>query len=210
MTVRKQYVLDDDLAKRIEEDAKQQNFESETAYVVTAIEHFLKCKKAEVSQAMHLIVTQYDGSCLKCGHKVERGSFVWYGKGVGLVCLDCWIEKLGDKAVVAKYLKMRELKITIVALTKEADRLAEKVEAFKAVDKLEALYEKIDRIIELERKFLTEKIGTPEEKQVWDELVRMKLEGKEALRDVREFLRQFVERKKWIRRATEQTEATPQ
>jgi hypothetical protein len=200
--------IEEDLVRRIGEDAKQQNIPSDNEYILNAIEHYLKCKRAESSQAMHLIVTKYDGVCLKCGNKIEKGSWALYGKDVGLICLDDWIQKLGDKAIVAKYLKMRDLKITINALTKEADRLAEKVEAFKAVEKLEALYQRQDKMTELATKYLMERnLSTPEEKELFDSMVREKLLAEQALTDVQEFIKQFVERKKWIRRAEQKTEA---
>lgn len=199
--------IDDDLLKRLGEDAKQQGIQSDNEYIVKAVEHFLKCKKAELSQAMHLIVTKYDGVCLKCGQKIDTGSWALYGKDVGLVCLDDWIQKLGDKAVVAKYLKMRELKITIVALTKEADRLAEKVEAFKGVEKQEALFQRTDKMVELVTKYLSEPhLATSDEKELLSEIAKQKLLTEQALLDIQEYIKIVVERKKWIRKATEQTE----
>jgi hypothetical protein len=156
-----------------------------------------------------MIVLQYDGACIKCGQKLERGQWALYGRGVGILCLDCHVTKFGDKALVAKYLKSRDLKQIINALTVEADRLAEKVEAFQGYEKLIALYENQKRMTELVTKYLTEKIAQPDEREAFGEILLCKKEAEERIKDMEEYLKRLMDRKKlkWIKKTSEAQEA---
>lgn len=208
--------LPDDLAKIIEDHGLEPEYGSESNYMLKAIRHFSQCNEqpkqetrmVEDAQApMRMIVTQYPGHCLKCGHDIASGSWALYGKGVGLICLDCFVLKIGDKALIAKYLKTRELRQIIAALQVEADRLAEKVENYNVIEKQEAILEQQEKLTKLAMDFLTHKIGTPQEKEALEEILRQNEKGKQLINDIETFITQYVKlRKKPFKKRFEKEE----
>jgi len=75
-----------------------------------------------------IIRTLYDGSCLKCGNMIPKGSIAIYIKPY-LFCLDHVFEAQNDKIIVNRILKKRQLDREIKALQNERDRIAEEIEA---------------------------------------------------------------------------------
>lgn len=196
--MKKTYRVPEKLIGKVQRDMKEQGIISENEYVLQAMQHFLECKKADVTQSMKLIVLKYDGKCLKCNNKVAAGNWAYYGRGVGIVCLDCSVLKgHGDKALVAKYLKSREFAHLIKSLRSEADRLADKVEIFTMGDKLASWKKKSLEVKELVFKYLTELQGTDRERQVLEEIARQSKREDELLRDIESFFERHIKIKKW-------------
>ena len=205
-TTHKAFRLPEKLLKACEDDLKQRGVKDFTQYTREALEHFLKCHDAEPSQAMKLIILKFDGKCLKCGGKVTSGSYALWSRGVGVVCLDCHIQRVGDKTSVAKYLRNRELDKVANALKRECDLLAEKVEVFRTVDKLEGLIEGRKRSEELIDKYLKSGLATPEEEEL---LMKFKEQGLEIAKlgeEVRRFIERYLKTSKWKKRKEEQEE----
>lgn len=97
-----------------------------------------------------------------------------YGKGVGAVCVDCFIEKLGDKAIVKKVMRLKELKWTIKALEKQLDQ---KTDELKKLNFLEIIVDMRTGYGEI-RKLIMEYMKTgfekpEEERKTLDELERL-------------------------------------
>ena len=71
------------LFETIKQKAKEKNI-SINELINRAIEHFLNCRikeKEEIKQAsLKLIITKYNGTCSKCGNKIEIGSLAYYGR----------------------------------------------------------------------------------------------------------------------------------
>jgi len=147
MTERVTVRLNRKLRKACEQDGKQRELSSFNEYVVRALEHYLTCSKLELSAQMRLIVLKYDGKCLRCGNEVKAGNWALYGRGVGVVCMDCYIERIGDKALVAKYLKIREFKQVEKALKSECERLAQDLEDYRLIARMKELETKNNRTI---------------------------------------------------------------
>lgn len=199
-TMRKNLDFTDDLAKKIEEDMKHRGIETFVQHVEEAEKHFLTCRSSEPVAGMKFLILRYATTCLKCGRTLNAGDYALYGRGVGAVCLDCHIERVGDKTTVAKYLRNRELDKVHRGLTNECDALAEKVEVFRTVDKLETLIGQRKQINELIDKYLRSGLSTSEEQEV---LLRMKenaLNVEKLSEEVRRFIERFLKTAKWKRR----------
>jgi len=201
MTKQKILRLPDALADAFETEARNQKGKSENDLFIEALEHFLSCKKEDVSAAMKLIVLKYPGKCLKHGGEVPAGTWAWYGRGVGIICLDCFVQRIGDKAVVAKYLKKREYEQVIKALKAEADNLADKVEKGQLIEKVERLYNSYQQLYEMVTKYLKEGIGTTEEKQRLEDMSRLGEEVKGLVKEISEFL--YMKKQARKRKSTE-------
>lgn len=184
------------LKRAIEQDCKQRGMSSLNEYFVRALEHFLTCSKLELSAQMRLIVLKYDGKCLRCGNEVKAGNWALYGRGVGVVCMDCYIERIGDKALVAKYLKIREWKQVSKALKAECERLAQDLEDYRLIARMKELETKNKEVNKSIMQYLTEKIGTPDEQQGWEEIVRKRQEEDRLVNGIRELYEKLKIRKK--------------
>jgi hypothetical protein len=178
-------------------DKEERQIDSMAEYVRAALKHFPQCKEDETSQAMKPIITKYPGHCIKCKHEIEVNSWALFGQGVGLICMDCFVLKLGDKTILVKYLKNRELDRVAKALKEECDRLAGKVETLQVLNRLDDLTTQQRTITELVREFLTNKIGSPEEKKALEEFLRELDNGKRIIMDMDEFIKNYVRNRKW-------------
>lgn len=194
------------LSDLIDVDQKQRSFPDRSSYIREAIKHFQVCKEKEASQAMKPIVTKYPGKCLKCGHNIEPNSWALYGKGVGLVCMDCYVEKLGDKSLIAKYIKNRELDRVAKALKEECDKLAGRVEELRVLNKLEDLKNQQEQAIKTIMDFLTHRIGSTEENKILEELARQLKDGERIIRDMDDFVQNFIRNRKWRKQIAQQTQ----
>lgn len=119
MTKRFEVRLDEDLFKKIEAEATKEG-KSVNQMMLDLLEKGFMQEQDQVP-AMRLILLKYPARCLKCGCELPPQTWAMYGKNVGAVCLDCFIEKLGDKAIVKKVMKLKELKWTIKALESQLE-----------------------------------------------------------------------------------------
>jgi len=191
--------LNPKLRKACEQDAQQKEVSSFNEYVERALEHFLTCSKLELSAQMRLIVLKYDGKCLRCGAEVKAGNWALYGRGVGVVCMDCYIERIGDKALVAKYLKIREWKQISKALQSECERLAQELEDFRLFERLKGIDETIVQLNKAVMLYLSEKIGTPEEQEALEEIIRQLKDLRTVTASIRELYKKLSKRKKEVK-----------
>jgi len=191
--------LNPKLRKACEQDAKQKEVSSFNEYVERALEHYLTCSKLELSAQMRLIVLKYDGKCLRCGKEVKAGNWALYGRGVGVVCMDCYIERIGDKALVAKYLKLREWKQISKALKSECERLAQDLEDFRLFERLKGMDEIVEKLNKAVMEYLSEKIGTAEEARALEEIIRQLEDLRTLTATIRELYKKLSKRKKEAR-----------
>jgi len=100
-----------------------------------------EAKHEEKPIAPKLLINKYNRKCMKCGRKIAIGeAFMWVGSNTGL-CLDCYVQSLGDKALASKYLKMRELTLIIRELKEQANSLADVINEAKIYDIIKKLEE---------------------------------------------------------------------
>jgi hypothetical protein len=137
---------------------------------------------------------------------MDAGEYALYGRGVGAVCLDCHIERVGDKTTIAKYLRNRELDKVHRALSNECELLAEKVEVFRTVDKLEALIQGRKQTEELIDKYLKSGLATPQEQEVLMRVKENALDVENLSAEVREFIKRYLKTAKWMKRKVEEEE----
>lgn len=169
----KNFRLGDRLADQIEKDREDKNL-SLNDYGIKALQHFISCSKGSGDQqGLRLILAKYPDTCAKaqCNNKIEVGDHCLWGRGMGVICMDCYVTRIGDKALVAKYLKMREYKQTIKALHKEADRLAEKVEDHQFYIVLDDMHKAAKESTAAVMKYLTSGLASKKEKEVLDKVI---------------------------------------
>lgn len=191
--------LSEKLNKAIDTDFKQMGLASKNDYIIKALEHFLACKRADLSAKMRLIVLQWTANCKRCGDEVKAGNWALYGRtatGGIVICMDCYVERIGDKALVAKYLKLREYKQILKALIGECEKHAQKLEDFQLFDRLKDMEEKIGNMEKWVMDYLRKKLGTAEESQVLEELVRATKEVNTICADIRDLYAKLLKSKK--------------
>jgi hypothetical protein len=198
MVKQKSLRIPDDLDKINEDDRKQKNISSENDYYLQALEHFHKCKKLEESASMKPIILRYSGTCLKCKQPVDAGQWALYGRGVGVVCMDCYIERIGDKPLIAKFLKMRELDQTVKALRHEALKLADKVEVLQFASKLDAVFKKDEEMRNLVFSYLRQGAAAENERVNLEDIVRAQQELQALLNDLKSFFEKRIKTKNII------------
>lgn len=192
-TTQKNWRLSTRILSLMAEDIKLKGAKSETEYVEKALEHYLKCKSEDVGQDFRLLLLRWDAKCLKHdGEIIKAGNWAFYGRGVGAICLDAMLERLGDRGLVAKFLKSRELKLTIQALQKEADRLADKVEAGQLAERLTELVSKVSTQDKLLAEYLKSNLPTTEEKAKLEDIMRQA----QTIEELVEWIKQFLQRAK--------------
>lgn len=184
------------LAEEFERDAEQLNI-SENEYCIQAIEHFLNCKKTEEIQSMKLIVLRYPATCLKCSTKMEVGQHAYWGRGTGAICLDCQVARYGDKTIVKKYIKLKELEFLIKSLQAQCNEKAEEMRQFNFYEKINNLHELSKQARDLVTSYLKENFQKPEkEQQTLDELERLMEKTQFTIKDLEQFMKVPLQKKK--------------
>lgn len=188
------------LKKAIEQDAKQKGIDSLNEYYTKALEHFLTCNKFEPSMKLREWLLNYDDTCRKCKRTVKAGEWALWGKdAMGnsiVICMDCYITRVGDKATVAKFMKIREWNYTLKALKKECERYAQEHENNQLRHKREELEIKNAEVNKLILQYITAKVGTSEEQRAWEEIIRKHKEEDELMNNIKEFLQKLKARRK--------------
>lgn len=194
---KKGFNIPDKLYADVEQDCKLRNYENLTDYFLAALDHFLKCRKVDTTGAMKLIVLKYDAQCLKHkGETIKAGEWAYWGRGIGVICLDAFIERLGDKALLSKYLKVRELKRIKAVLEKECDRLATRIEETTLDERVQKTY---NLALEIHKKIMSyfhEGIGTDTETEKLDELLIMARTLMEIMEILKAWLKKTQKRKR--------------
>lgn len=197
MVTRKTFRCPDKIDKDIKEDAKRRGITSENEYMIDALKHYLTCTKLDTMGAMKLIPLKFPDNCIKCGSNLDRGEWAYWGRGVGVICLDCMAQRFGDKASVKKYLKTLELQHIRKSLEKECEQLAEEYRTYNLYERMEEMFQSDNEIRELMRKFLTQDFGdTTKEKEVLAKLEKKFKESDKIIIKVREFLQVPIKKKK--------------
>jgi hypothetical protein len=150
---------------------------------------------------MKQIILQYPAKCRfkGCNRTLEAGEWALWGKDIGAICVDHLVEKLGDRALVAKYLKVREMRVTLKALQNEADRLAGKVETFAVMDKIEQMSTKNVELYKLAIDYMKQPFLKPEEQEAMKELTEAVKREDAVIEDIERYLERMLNIKKKVK-----------
>jgi len=188
------------LKKAIKQDAKQKGIDSLNDYYVKAFEHFLTCNKFEPSMKLREWLLNYDDICRRCKKKVKAGEWALWGKdAMGnsiVICMDCYITRVGDKATVAKFMKIREWNYTLKALKKQCEAYAQRHENYQLLERVREIDIQKTELDKLIWDYLTQKVGGPHEQETWEEIMRKHEEWVKLMNEVREFLEKLKARRK--------------
>ncbi|MFZ7138789.1 MAG: hypothetical protein ACOWW1_10290 [archaeon] len=121
----KRFRCDDDLCDKLVKTAQKQGI-SENQLITDSIRHYLVCNKQPQAPTLKQIIAKYQSTCKKCGSTIHIGSIAFWSKET-IICMDCYVQALGDKALANKYLKMRELSKVIKHLKSQADQYADTI-----------------------------------------------------------------------------------
>jgi len=159
----------EDLFKRIEDEAKKEQ-KSINQTMLDLMEKGLMKEQDQVP-AMRLILLKYPARCLKCDCELPPQTWAMYGKNVGAICLDCFIEKLGDKAIVKKVMRLKELKWTIKALERQVDLKSDELRKLNFLEIIDNMWKGYGEIHKLVMEYLkTDFDKSDKEKEALDEL----------------------------------------
>jgi hypothetical protein len=138
---------------KVEQLAKIEGI-SATQWIDKAIDHSFICKKTiHEIPTLRPIITKYPAKCHKCPSEIPVGSPAYWAKGV-IICMDCFVQSLGDKALASKYLKMRELNKTMRALKQQADHYADMINEIRYEVRFAEIMKKLDRLLDLTDSYL--------------------------------------------------------
>jgi len=175
MTKRFEVRLDEDFFKKIEAETKKEGKSINQTMLDLMEKGFKYADKTEDQvPAMRLILLKYPARCLKCGKDLPPQTWAMYGKGVGAVCVNCFIEKLGDKAIVMKVMRLKELKWTMKALERQVELKSDelrKLDFLEVIVKMRNGYGEIHKLVLEYLKTGFDK--SDKEKEALDELERL-------------------------------------
>lgn len=115
------------LKKAAEEASKIRGNSSLNEFIVEAIEHSLKCRKAEPSMKIVFAPIQCDCECRKCHRKIP--ALEWAVRiREDVYCGECYVERMGTKGTAKLALLTKELKYKNKVLELETDRKLEEYE----------------------------------------------------------------------------------
>lgn len=186
------------LGKAIDRDFKQMGLPSKNEWLINACEHYLGCKKADATAKMKLIVLQWSAPCKRCGNEVKAGNWALYGRsatGGIVICMDCYVERIGDKALIAKYLKLREWEQISKALKAQCEMYAQRLEGYQLTDNIKELHKQTSDIHAKIMDFI-KKVGTAEEAKALEDVVRMARKQLETIGNIQDFIEKLWKRKK--------------
>jgi hypothetical protein len=123
---------------------------------------------------MKMITLKYPTRCIKkdCGKELNVGEWALYGRGVGAICIDCYVTRIGDKALMAKDIIMHEKLRLIKLYTAEVDRLRGKVEFGQFEEKVDVLFKETSDIHKAINEYFRAGIGTEQDRQQLDEILK--------------------------------------
>jgi len=167
--------FDDETFEKLEAEAKKTG-KSKTQLIRELIDKGFRYSDKSEDQvpAMRLILLKYPARCLKCDCELPPQTWAMYGKGVGAICLDCFIEKLGDKAIVKKVMRLKELKWTIKALERQLELKSDELRKLNFLEIIDNMWKGYGEIHKLVLEYL--KTGfdkSDKEKKALDELERL-------------------------------------
>jgi hypothetical protein len=188
-TKMKSYRLNADLIKRIEEYClKKDPAYTETDFIQDASYHFLSCDR-DPQTSWKLIPLKYPAKCLIHPEEtIEANHWAFFAKGIGVICLDGFTEKYGDKATIKQLLKNRHLDRINKLLEVEIDQKAGKLEDLNEIELTQKIHDLLCELSKINNDYYKRAIGTPEENKVAEQLIELTTKMFEAVEDWRQYI----------------------
>ena len=161
-----------------------------------AIDHWFKCDKGEPVATMKLILLRYPADCKKCNKNLEAGTWALWGRGFGAICLDCYIKRIGDKTLITKELKVRQLKHMKKSLEEEIEGMFAKYSDYSAFQEIDKTGQLIQELHDIIMDYLKQNIGSPEEIKILEEVLKFINDAKTRLADIADWLMKPKKKKK--------------
>lgn len=190
--------LDPNTKAKLELEAQNQN-KHITDLILEAIDHWFKCDRGEGIATMKLILLRYPATCKKCDKKLDAGQWALWGKGFGAICLDCYIRRIGDKTLITKELKVRQLKHMKKALETEIEGLFSKYTDFSAFQEIDQTGKLISELHSIIMNYLKAGIASQEEMKVLEEVLTFISDAKVRLADIADWLMKPKKKKKKLK-----------
>ena len=201
----KHFRISEKICKDFEDEAKRKD-KSLSELANDAFEHYLTCKATEKASRLLLIPLRYESKCLHCKKLLEVGSWAYWGRGTGVICLDCFATRYGNKAIANLTVKEKELRHAIKALTQEIDEKAGQLRNFNFYEIIERLYQENQETIKLANQFLKEDFDKPDKADATlEQLIAKMIEIKTVLDEATEFMRVPLKPKKKRKKKVEST-----
>ena len=200
----KHFRISEKICKDFEDEAKRKD-KSLSELANDAFEHYLTCKKTERTARLIEIPLKYSTTCLRCKRKLEQGTWVFWGRGVGVICGDCFATRYGNKAIAHLIVREKELRHAIKALTQEIDEKAGQLRNFNFYEIIERLYQENQETIKLANQFLKEDFDKPDKADATlEQLIAKMIEIKTVLDEATEFMRVPLKPKKKRKKKVQQ------
>ena len=116
-------------------------------FVINAIRDYVEAGKRGEEVSLREIVLRFQTKCRNCGRILRVGERAFWAKGWGVMCMDCYIDSMGDKALARRYMKIRELERIKKALQEDVERLAQLYEEYMVFGKLDKVAQHLGDMI---------------------------------------------------------------
>jgi hypothetical protein len=199
--------------KTIAEWKEKFGFANDSDAIRDIIESKRKLSKSDDKDkpGMILIKTKYPGkcigeSCIRKDRSILAGEFAYYGKGVGLMCIECndKLEDGGDKDLVKKRLRLRYYERLLKQVKEQVDVKLQELEVLQLPEKASSIIE-IDKKLaitmdEYIRKEIDPNLEDPqahkEKVKLLDTVIATHMDAERAVKDVNLLLEQTLKKKR--------------
>ena len=189
--------LEPKLREKLELEANNAS-KSMSDLINEAIDHWFRCDIGEPVATMKLILLRYPADCKKCEKHLEAGTWALWGRGFGAICLDCYIKRIGDKTLITKELKVRQLKHMQKVLEEEIEGMFAKYSDYSAFQEIDKTGQLIQELHDIIMDYLKQNIGSPEEIKVLEEVLKFINDAKTRLADIADWLMKPRKKKKRV------------
>jgi hypothetical protein len=184
------YRIYDDLLEAMPKEAERNNI-TETELVCRAISAWFESKDTMKSYAMKKVKLSFEGRCVKCGAQLPSGTTAWWGRtptGSVFMCVNCEVLRFSDAAMVEKFSRMREMDLTLKALTRACNEKADVLNLTRSYERYDIFTKKSIEVFDLIISFMKQSLGAPDEKQKWDEAMKKLDEVRDYGTDFSEYI----------------------
>ena len=189
--------LDDEIYKKLEEYASRHGM-SRAQVIVEALNNLFNpiANAKDVKEvSLKEIVVKYKTTCVKCGRVIDVGEIAYWGRGVGVVCYDCYVKAnqkitgFDAKKLVKLYREIRKLKVIKSELEKEVNYLADKLNVYELLDDLNTRLKNVESKLEA---IITNLLSDEQDKQKFYELYNDVKDSVNKLSEIMYGLRRII------------------
>ena len=189
--------LDDEIYKKLEEYASRHGM-SRAQVIVEALNNLFNpiANAKDVKEvSLKEIVVKYKTTCVKCGRVIDVGEIAYWGRGVGVVCYDCYVKAnqkitgFDAKKLVKMYREIRKLKVIKSELQKEVDLLADKLNVYELLDELSSRLRSVEGKLEY---IITSLLSDEQDKQQLQQVYKEVKDSIDRLNEIMYGLRNII------------------